>query len=70
MMRGAEQGELYEQFSDGVANINDGAGAQAVSPADLAKSAVSDTINSLADTLVAKNKTGSTDVNQKGEING
>jgi len=70
MMRGAEQGELYEQFSDGAPNISDGAGAQAVSPEDLAKPAVSDTINSLADTLVAKDETGSTDVNQKGDTNG
>ena len=70
MMRGAEQGELYEQFSDGTPNISDGAGAQAVSPEDLAKPAVSDTINSLADTLVAKDETGSTDVNQKGDTNG
>ena len=70
MMRGAEQGELYEQFPDGAPNISDGAGAQAVSPEDLAKPAVSDTINSRADTLVAKDETGSTDVNQKGDTNG
>jgi hypothetical protein len=63
-------GELYEQFSDSAPNISDGAGAQAVSPEDLAKPAVSDTINSLADTLVAKDETGSTDVNQKGDTNG
>jgi hypothetical protein len=54
MMRGVEQGELYEQFSDSVANISDGADAQSLSPANLARSPVSDTINSLADTLVAK----------------
>jgi hypothetical protein len=70
MMRGAEQGELYEQFSDSAPNISDGASAQSLSPGDLAKPAVSDTINSLADTLVAKDATGSTDVNQKGDING
>jgi flagellar motor switch protein FliM len=70
MMRGAEQGELYEQFSDSAPNISDGASAQSLSPEDLAKPAVSDTINSLADTLVAKDETGSTDVNQKGDTNG
>jgi hypothetical protein len=37
---------------------------------DLAKPAVSDTINSLADTLVAKVDTGSTEGNQKGDTNG
>ena len=36
--------------------LADGAGAQALSPGDLAKPAVSDTINSLADTLVAKRR--------------
>jgi flagellar motor switch protein FliM len=70
MMRGAEQGELYEQFSDVAPNISDGASAQSLSPENLAKPAVSDTINSLADTLVAKDATGSTDVNQKGDTNG
>ncbi|NDH79695.1 MAG: FliM/FliN family flagellar motor switch protein [Burkholderiaceae bacterium] len=70
MMRGAEQGELYQQFQDGEAHITDGAGAQTVSPADLAKTAVSDTINSLADTLVAKDETSSTEGNQKGDTNG
>ena len=54
MMRGAEQGELYEQFSDSAANITDGGDAQSLSPVNLANSPVSDTINSLADTLVAK----------------
>jgi flagellar motor switch protein FliM len=70
MMRGAEQGELYEQFPDGAPNISDGASAQSLSPENLAKPAVSDTINSLADTLVAKDEIGSTDVNQKGDTNG
>jgi flagellar motor switch protein FliM len=70
MMRGAEQGELYEQFQDGTAPLANGAEVQTVNPADLAKPAVSDTINSLADTLVAKDETSSTEGNQKGDTNG
>jgi flagellar motor switch protein FliM len=70
MMRGAEQGELYEQFQDGSAPLADGADVQTVSPADLAKSAVSDTINSVAETSSAKVETGSTEGNQKGDTNG
>jgi len=70
MMRGAEQGELYEQFQDGSAPLADGADVQTVSPADLAKSAVSDTINSAAEMSSAKVETGSTEGNQKGDTNG
>ena len=70
MMRGAEQGELYEQFQDGAAPLADGADVQTVSPADLAKSAVSDTINSAAEMSSAKVETGSTEGNQKGDTNG
>ena len=70
MMRGAEQGELYEQYNDGTSKISDGAGAQTVSPSDLAKPAVSDTINSVADASATKEESGLTDSNQKGDTNG
>jgi flagellar motor switch protein FliM len=70
MMRGAEQGELYEQFQDGAAPLADGADVQTVSPTDLAKSAVSDTINSAAEMSSAKVETSSTEGNQKGDTNG
>jgi hypothetical protein len=70
MMRGAEQGELYEQFNDGTSKISDGAGAQTVSPSDLAKPAVSDTINSVAAASATKEESGLTDSNQKGDTNG
>ena len=70
MMRGAEQGELYEQYNDGTSKISDGAGAQTVSPSDLAKPAVSDTINSVADPSATKEESGLTDSNQKGDTNG